>query len=472
MAGRLNLTLLILVCCLAQERLYAQGAPPPGSMATGAYGSAADAVFAQPDMSSAPAWQGFQPAAYGPGPVPGSYPAGGMMPALWTEGQVNAPAEGMPPGPPPGYMTGENGLTYFDNTLLHDEQFDPHCDWLGCCCNPTTKAFFTDLVTESWVRVEYLFWDITDPGGALLGSQMSTVLHPEESFAVTGGTARVPNLGRTELDDVSGVRLTVGAPLDPGTFEVSGFLLQQAADQQIELNQPFGGGSTFIATSTLINGGLAILPNAVRVYDVSYDESFTSEIWGLQANMVFDTAVPGEGLKNQPILGARFLSIQEHLTQTGVSSTAANFITEINSDAKNYVYGVNLGWETSLVHRWFTIGVRPQFTLGANTYQVKVNTNRWVSPSDPFHQSVLQDNNFAALIDITTYLKVPVTENFNLFAGYNILYVFNVERPQTSIAYDTTAIGQVPTAANFRAIEDWKYMSYIGLSVGGEYTFR
>ncbi len=463
MAGRLKLTVLILVGCLTPQWLYAQGMSDPAGMPPAPYGYAPNAVFGQPAM--------------GPGAIaaPG-YPANGMMPAAWTDGPngpVAPPVDGGNPPLPPGCETCQNGLTYFDPSLLRDEEFDPKCHWpFHCCCNDTAKALFTDLVTESWVRVEYLFWDITDPTATLLGAPLASVPNPEEDFAVTGGTARVPTLAGTQLNDNSGVRITTGIPLDPGTLEFSGFLLEQAHDQQIELNRPFGGGTTFIATSTLFNGIASTVPNAVRVYDTSYDVSFTSEVWGVQANMVFDTAVPGEGFKHQPVLGARLVSFQEHMTQIGVSSTAANFITEINSDSRNYVYGVNLGWEMSLVHRWFTLGVRPQATLGLNTYQSKVTTNRWVSETDPLHRFELEENTFGAMIDITTYLRVPVTENFSLHAGYNLLYLFNVQRPHTQIVYDTDAVGQVPISSNFRAVEKHEDVLLNGLSFGGEWIFR
>ncbi len=323
-------------------------------------------------------------------------------------------------------------------------------------------------LTESWLRVEYLLWNIDAPGSTLLGAPVLGVFNPRDPFTTTtGGIAKVEDLSEIKMWDNNGIRATMGIPLAFGTFEVGGFIVAQRHD--LFDSEELPGTTPLIATSTLINGEVSDL---LRAYNRSFGATYGSDIWGLNANVVFDEGPQGEGIKHRPIVGLRFLNVNETLGQVGVSSATPDFVTQIDSDCMNNIYGVNLGWESVLEHRWFTLGVRPQITLGLNSFRNRVSTEGFVFADEPRRTNELTNTEFSPVGELTLFARIPVSDNMRFTVGFTGMWIGNVERPGESIVYNTTAVGGIPTEAAFHARRSHDDMKVYGLTVGGEIIFK
>src|SRR4029079_10073247 len=86
---------------------------------------------------------------------------------------------------------------------------------------------------HAYFRLEYLNWDISDPGNNILGSATNLTTDPTVPFIktnpVTGTAFNVvaPTLQGVLTNDNNGIRATFGMPItSAGTFETSVFSLQ------------------------------------------------------------------------------------------------------------------------------------------------------------------------------------------------------------------------------------------------------
>lgn len=456
MVGRNAFGVLVALGFLAPSSAVAQHYPVFEDSASNSWASQGQyGAYAQEVVPTA-----YSPYAGGPYGGPGIVPAGAD----------DAAAAQAVPGPFPNGGTPQGDWPY--------PPYSPNIP-MASDCSPWETAYdrwkgtqfcdvLGDAVRESWFRAEYLLWTIDDPGDTLLGAKVLNVANPRLFFNTINGQARVSDLSEIGLRDNSGVRATWGIPLMFGTFELSAFTLAQATDDIIAPELP--NQTSFVATSTHINGQISDL---LRTYDTFYQATYLSEVWGASANVVLDsTTPPGEGFNHKPIVGLRFLSVRENMTQLGISSDLPDWNTVIQSDTVNNIYGVNLGFESSLVHKWFTIGVRPQVTLGLNSFRNLVSTEDWLSNTEGRVEHELTDTQFTAVGELTLFARFPIREYFNVQVGFTGLAISEVERADQSIVYDTTAVGGVPTAAHFSAKHADESLCVYGLTVGAELIFR
>lgn len=439
MAGRIGWGILITSLMLQASTVFGQAYSPGGP-----YGGAPGPVAGMP----VPGGPAAYPMSYGGavgGPPAGGYAA--MPPAM------GYPGGGCPPGGQPGFASGFCGVGPQDELVE----------------SPFERALKT-ASRNSWFRLEYLNWSIEDLDETLLGTRTQLNTTPQIPFLTNVGIARVPTTEPLSFNDKNGIRGTIGIPLTFGELEISAFLLEQASDKVLPQNVQTPG--FLVATTVLSDGNLG---RAFRVYDRDFRASFTSDVWGGEANIILDTAPPGEGFKLQPLYGARYLSLQEQLTQVGTfnaSGTISPFTSSIDSDNINNLYGLNLGLQAELVHRWFTVGARPKIMLGANSWRARVTTNAFVSPADPRRSVQLERTDFAALGELQVYGKVHVNDSLTLFVSYNLLWATNVIRPHKSIRYNVNTTLGVPVSSAFSAREYFEDMTIQGLTVGAEFRFH
>eukprot|EP00913_Durusdinium_trenchii_P028415 g26643.t1 len=316
----------------------------------------------------------------------------------------------------------------------------------------------------------YLNWSIQDTDETLLGTRTTLTTDPQSPFLTNVGIVRVPTTEPLTFNDKNGIRGTFGIPLTFGEIEFSAFLLDQGSDKVIPPNTQMPG--LFVGTTVLSDGALG---RTVRVYDRDYRASFTSDVWGGEVNIILDTAPPGEGFRIKPLYGARYLSTQEQLTQVGTfngAGTVPPFTSTIDSDNINNIYGMNLGFQAELVHRWFTVGARPKIMVGANTWRARVTTNTFVSPADPRRSVQIDGTDFAGLAELQVYGKVHVNSSLTLFVSYNLLYATNVIRPHKSIRYNVNTVLGVPVSSAFGNKEVFEGFRVEGLTVGAEFKFN
>jgi hypothetical protein len=449
MSGGWRNAFLLAICIALPECLHAQGQPGP-------------AGYAAPGVMPV-AW----PNATQQGVVPGnSTPSYGGYGPNFAGPHPNADPIAKNPYQTATVATAEKGVGYFgqDRIVTTWMDYDEEEELEETPLERALRNAFED----SSIRLEYMFMQIERPGYTRFGDQVFGVTEPANSFTVPGGTARVMNAGDLELTDNSGIQGTITTPLIFGTFELSAFLLEQSSDT-ISANEIIGGGSKFVAIPVKVNRGQA---QTIPLFDADFDARFTSDIWNATANVISDPLFPGQGFKFRPMLGARFLHIQEHLTIDTASTLLGGYNSHISSDGDNNIYGVNTGFALELEHRWFTIGFRPEFMFGINNFRSRVETETLISPTDPMKSDEIHDTDFARVSELTIYGEFHLHENFSLFLSYLNLWAYQVQRPDNIIQYDTVGVNGIPQSSNFRVKKSPEDVHLTGFTVGGVLTWR
>ena len=265
-------------------------------------------------------------------------------------------------------------------------------------------------VRSCWTRVDYLNSSISDLDGET------------SSFDLT-------SIGQ---HGVNGIQTTLGLPTNFGSFEISGFTLEQSSDEIFASG--FAGSST------------------------SYFSRFVSDVWGADINFISDPVEPGEGFKLRPMGGLRYFAIQEALKIPHVLPPSPY----IRSETFNNVLAPQIGLRTELVHRWFTIGAEPKVGFGVNTVQAEMINYGFLST--PAATAEENDTTFAPFFDLDVYARVPFNEHFSLYVAYNLLLMGGVSRPMDNLVYDSVT-------PNFHLDTDSRGFRLDGYTVGLEFTF-
>ncbi|MFV0442002.1 MAG: BBP7 family outer membrane beta-barrel protein [Planctomycetaceae bacterium] len=213
-----------------------------------------------------------------------------------------------------------------------------------------------DKLRGSWFRMEYLNWDMRNPGNTLLGAPVSGISNPRDPFIVntvdsTGnlvqvGTARVMDMSPVDLQHMQGSRLSFGLPTSNGEFEgvfwgiqatarfrSPEFLEAQAYANRIPQFDPAFNAVTsfqrqfpltatdnvnpnavFVATSLMDNGQTSPL---LVLYDADFSAKYNIRTWGSEANLMHDLRDPVDGWVLRSLVGFRYTSHQEELIQHG-----------------------------------------------------------------------------------------------------------------------------------------------------------
>jgi hypothetical protein len=332
----------------------------------------------------------------------------------------------------------------------------------------------------TWVRSEFLMWTIENPGNVLLGEQLSTIPDARELTPafdnsdppVLLGFSRTPDLDDFRFHDIYGLRLTYGVPLTVGSLEFSAFVLEQANHNELapELPSPITPGSaSFVSTTTFIDGQTS---NNGQRFDQSFNARLTSEVWGAKMRVIFDKYQPGPGLTLNPLVGFRYLNVNEQMMQRGVFTnlgTQSPQVSLVGTEADNNLFGLDFGFQSEVMYKWMTLGFRPSASLGLNVSEATARSERFVSATDAFRDSETDRVAFSPVVELETYLKFNLTDNFTIMGGYNLIYMTKVQRAADAIIYD---ISSGPNAQSLvRAKKDYKSMYIQGLTVGTEWRF-
>ncbi len=167
------------------------------------------------------------------------------MPAQWAA-PGNTPAMGYAP---PGEFAPEGGPIPLGNGYAPEAGMDYYGDgsqFGGQVCPPDAmpwdrngnsafRQFLREVMPNTYFQIEYLSWDVDDIGagsvgaGTLLTDDVRNPI-PFGLFDVdflSGQDFRVPTTEPISFEKLSGLRGTFGVPLTFGTFEVSGFALEE-----------------------------------------------------------------------------------------------------------------------------------------------------------------------------------------------------------------------------------------------------
>lgn len=396
-------------------------------------------------------------------------------------------AHGQSQPPPPGGSVYQPRTSYLEDPGLIQELLPADrggLDW------DTPSPFTRSLRATShgaFVRVEYLNTFIDEPGRGLLGAPLAGVPDPRLPFLVStpGGaviTARVPDLSAVDLNNINGIRTTIGIPLRIGSVEASYWGTEQETSTIVATDVPRSNPLNpidAIATSLFTNGSPG---STVILYDDGFSAPYTAQLFGLEANLYYSSQNPRLGLRVQPVVGFRFTDYDETLAQRGTFSNVSGavpgvglitppLLRQINSIVDNNLYTGQLGARLEFAHQWVTLGVEPKVGLGFNHYEASVRTaDLRDSPFPPVvddgvTSSRLSKDNATAIFDLQTYATVHVNHWFNLRVGWTYTWMGDIARANDVIFYNDRGIGN-PPAISTRAKSSNLWMSTF--NVGGE----
>ena len=344
-------------------------------------------------------------------------------------------------------------------------------------------------IDQSWISVDYLHWNLDDVDDDLIGAPVLNVDRPDLGYTINDTTTGAPStnvddveqinytprLGELNLNDRSGMELTYGLDTNYGTFEANVMWIFQATrsmdpgppfpyQSDVTYRDPFAG---VIALPFSVNGAEAIQAIVVDRMAIEYDTS----IVGTEFNFISEDYRPLNGFHFRPILGVRYLRVNETLNLNGTvfaTDDSPQQSTFFASETINQIFGPTIGAEIELSDEVFTLGARPGFTFGFNHMNSKV-TGR--NPQSPFDETVVIENDnsndqFAPILSLSLYTKIRLFENVKLIGSYDILFLDTVSRAYETIEYDT-----VSTSPGFYANTKHTSMLNQGFSVGLLFEF-
>lgn len=413
---------------------------------------------------------------------------GGVVQAGWKQGGYPPPGYAMPQGP-----RGPGNTTFVE---LPDDKGYGYED------SPFDRAI-TNTFRNGSLRLEYLLWDISNPGRNILGADVPSpdINQPDPTqpfdFLIPGQLnqtrAVAPSLDRVNTNDNNGIRGTYTLPFRSGALEASVFALQvshSAVPIPEELVIDFNDADLDLITTDSINAiGAIYTPLLINnviplgglglVWDQGYRAELKTRVWGTEANWVPNASDGGSPLQLSPIFGFRMLEFAEDLRQSGAynfSVTAADGTVttsvvnrRISSTTDNYVYGPQFGLRSELVSKWVSFGAQPKVMLGMNTYKAAIQTQNILSPTDVNQNLLQKDTTFGIIGDFEVYSKLHIRPHFNLFVSYNLLWAGLITRPAENIVYNVSgAVGGAGRQSDFGLDVNYSGAMMQGLSVGGE----
>ena len=406
-----------------------------------------------------------------------------------------APGYGaLPPGPP-GYGDYTYGRTRYT------EQPDDLGFLYG---DEPIIAFFKETFRHAFFRLDYLNWNLTDPGNIVLGAP---ILNPGQNinnpidvnqpfqdprvpfdvFDPTLGTPLgqgvSPTLDDTKLKNTGGIRGTWGFRFEPFSVEASVFALQTSKATIFAGDLPvtptivngvptFPDNGTFVVQGVLVDGVNNL--DSYLVYDQSYQADMRTQLWGADSKVVLSSIDTGGPLTIQPLFGVRFLNFNERLNQRGnyrnplVTGTANSTITRtIDSTTRNYLVGPQIGTRFELVSPYLTLGAEPSMTFGVNSYKATLNTSNINSDTEDPVSIRETKTTFGPIANLQVYARGKMTERLSLFVSYDLMWAGMLTRPADNIIYNVTG-AVVPQPGAFQQDVHFSDLLMQGISVGGE----
>ncbi|WP_197440276.1 BBP7 family outer membrane beta-barrel protein [Polystyrenella longa] len=384
------------------------------------------------------------------------------------------------------------------------------------------ERFLGAVVKNSWFRADYLLWSMDGPGNKVVGNPLvsgdlvsdvvistDNVFDSREYFTwynladddvtvVPFAVSRALDLEGISFSDKSGFRGTLGVPLTSGEFQISSFIVGQAADNVYGTDIPAELGifttgpridlgyvdyvplPKYYNLPVTVNGQIAspIAPQLV------YDEMrirMTNNVWGGDAKYLID--LPNQkqyGLVARPLVGAMYLAIHENISTDAIRDNRYNVWAttgelHMSQDSFNNIYGATLGLNLEFRHEYFTLGVEPKGLIGFNTYRTRVRTEDLAFDGEKYSVQETKTE-YSPLIDLQVYARAHLTERFSVFFGYDLKYAMKVARPANQTRYNVIGTsdetGSVAEQTDFSISSSLDQFKVDGLTIGGEFRFH
>lgn len=412
-----------------------------------------------------------------------------MSPGMQASGFQETLPPGMPLQPQRWSNSAQGGYcppsanTYQQLVPGWGTYLDDHDDpgWL-----PLKEAF-----ANSYLRVDYLLWDITGPSNVLLGAPNSSGADlsgktPNNRLVavdpVNGPrqltSAIVPTLQQSYMQQ-SGIRGVIGVPTREGTLEAETWYIEKGRNNiQINpfLDNQIPPGQTLIGGMTLLNNG-AVSSTTMILFSQSYQAAQQTALFGAEGNWIFNPFTANVPMEVSPILGFRYIRLQDTLhifgddipDPTNAPTTVLHH--DISSLARNNIFGPQIGLKfASTVFKRVDLGAETKFVIGINKMSESVRTQQIYSTAEAPQIHNDQPTRFSPFFDLSLYSKIHLTNNFHLYVGYDLLLGSGISRAYQNIYYNAPASVNDPPAITLQSSHD-TFIAH-GLAVGGELVFR
>lgn len=346
-----------------------------------------------------------------------------------------------------------------------------------------------ETVERSWLRLEYLNWDVTRPGSVYLGAPLATfdrqgvfppflgVPNPgTTAFPVTdafgtrpGFFGFVPDLGDIRFQNNNGIRGTIGVPLQPFTFEGSAWYLGQAKERIHFDPLVDPSGFTLLPTITYLNNG--VLSNTTMTpFDSTYDAVVDINMFGADTNFVLNPIQPGNPIQVQPIVGLKYVNYKNTLTISGADLTSA-LSPVLSSESTNNTFGPQVGLRFSYDSKWFSVSADPKVTFGINRHIDSVHSEQLFTSTEASKTVQEENTTFSPIFELGVTGRVHMSSHFSVFVSYNLMALGNQSTSWQSIYYNAPADPINDPSAVDLSVQK-KAVVAQGITIGGELRFR
>ncbi len=399
---------------------------------------------------------------------------------------------------PPGYGVGSHGgaVPASYERLPDDRGFRYE--------NSPLEQALKRVATNSYFRLEYLNWSMTEPGDQILSepfiepSPLINVIpdgRPEDPFQANDRNSGLAFAGVVPiLDDISlrqndGLRGTFGVDTTVGDFEANIWFLSENTDEYnagapptiVSGNpgQPFisirpGTGAFDQAIplhllgldavpviTTLLNGAVNPTPGTALVFNDGLSAALQTNVMGTEANWIWDGPSPPTGWRARPLIGGRYIAFNEDFNIIGravdgfsvLDPTAPNGgnailnpggsarTARVESLTRNDLGGAQIGLRSEYVHKYFQMMVEPKAMLFINRHKAQVSTTNLYSATDGTRTDSSNSKDAVPGLAVSGAVQANVTPHLSLRAGYDLLWVGNVSRATQNVIFNDAGVG-------------------------------
>lgn len=353
---------------------------------------------------------------------------------------------------------------------------------------PRVPLDVSEALSQSYIRFDYLLWQLSDYDDNFIGAP---VLDP--SFDLSGVDRQnrlqandrtlgarqanifVPSLGKLTMDHLNGFRGTFGLPTNVGIFEAEGFIIEES--QQGIRRESFDDFATLdfitqLPAITLLDNGVASNTTMI-LFSEGMSVRIATRLMGAEGNWIGKPAHPNTGLDISPIIGFRYMYLDENMLISGqdipdpLNAPTTILDHRIGSAAQNNVFGPQIGVKASTSFWKFSVGGEFKFLMGINRIRNRVWTDQIFDVAEETQLSEDQNTRFAPTLDLSIYIRFHASERFTLFAGYDYLLGGGYSRSANNLVYDAPA--SVTDPPNIRLNTSLERFTAQGLTVGGEF---
>lgn len=209
---------------------------------------------------------------------------------------------------------------------------------------------------------------------------------------------------------------------------------------------------------------IALLPanNAVDaprqglfVSDESFTSEYTSELGGAGLDVMWHLK-PDDGWRLMALTGFRYTRLDEEFAATGVASAGLNAALggpadirtgQLTSSVENNLYMGTFGVRSEWTLGWLSLGFQPRVGLGGTSQSATVFSSG-LAPNSPTVRTSVNEGDFTATFDLSTYARLQLREWFSVQIGYEYSVLRGVYRPDSVLNYSTVSTAPAITADN------------------------